>query len=41
MYLTDIHLPHDLDPQVYQQDIQTIQYLYYRSELENALNQHL
>ncbi|MCL7945602.1 class I adenylate cyclase [Marinobacter sp. ATCH36] len=40
-YLTDIHLPHDLDPQVYQQDIQTIQYLYYRSELENALNQHL
>lgn len=41
VYLTDIHLPHDLDPQVYQQDIQTIQYLYYRSELENALNQHL
>ncbi len=41
VYLTDVHLPHDLDPQFYQQDIQTIQYLYYRSELENALNSYL
>ncbi len=41
VYLTDIHLPHDLDPQVYQQDLQTTQYLYYRRELEQALNQAL
>jgi adenylate cyclase class 1 len=38
VYLTDIHLPHDLDPQVYQQDIQTSQYLYYRIQLEQSLN---
>jgi adenylate cyclase class 1 len=41
VYLTDIHLPHDLDPQIYQQDIQTSQYLYYRSQLEYSLNQAL
>ncbi len=41
VYLTDVHLPHDLDPRVYQQDIQTSQYLYYRSVLEDALNRHL
>ena len=41
VYLTDVHLPHDLDPQVYQQHIQTIQYLYYRTELEDLLNRHL
>ncbi|TNE71401.1 MAG: class I adenylate cyclase [Gammaproteobacteria bacterium] len=41
VYLTDVHLPHDLNPQVYQQDIQTSQYLYYRSELEAALNREL
>ena len=41
VYLTDIHLPHDLDPRVYQQDIQTSQYLYYRSVLEDSLNRHL
>ncbi len=41
VYLTDVHLPHDLDPQVYQQDIQTSQYLHYRSVLERALNQAL
>ena len=41
VYLTDLHLPHDLDPQIYQQDIQTIQYLYYRTELEQALNAYL
>jgi adenylate cyclase class 1 len=41
VYLTDVHLPHDLDPQVYQQDIQTIQYLYYRTQLEESLNHYL
>ena len=41
MYLTDLHLPHDLDPQLYQRDIQTSQYLFYRAQLEDALNQHL
>ncbi|MCK7548995.1 class I adenylate cyclase [Marinobacter koreensis] len=41
IYLTDLHLPHDLDPQVYQQDIQTSQYLAYRRSLEEALNRHL
>lgn len=41
IYLTDIHLPHDLNPQVYQQDIQTSQYLYYRGQLERSLNQAL
>ncbi|KKL28417.1 hypothetical protein LCGC14_2375370, partial [marine sediment metagenome] len=41
VYLTDVHLPHDLDPRVYQQDIQTSQYLYYRTLLEDALSQEL
>lgn len=41
VYLTDVHLPHDLDPRVYQQDIQTSQYLYYRAFLEEALNREL
>jgi len=41
VYLTDVHLPHDLDPQVYQRDIQTIQYLYYRAVLEESLNRYL
>ncbi|RBW51293.1 class I adenylate cyclase [Marinobacter sp. F3R11] len=41
VYLTDVHLPHDLDPRVYQQDIQTSQYLYYRAALEDALNREL
>lgn len=41
VYLTDVHLPHDLDPQVYQQDIQTTQYLYYRAALEESLNRQL
>jgi adenylate cyclase class 1 len=41
VYLTDVHLPHDLDPQIYQQDIQTIQYLYYRAVLEDSLNRYL
>ncbi|KPQ28687.1 MAG: adenylate cyclase, class 1 [Marinobacter excellens HL-55] len=41
VYLTDLHLPHDLDPRLYQRDIQTGQYLYYRSMLEDALNSYL
>lgn len=41
VYLTDVHLPHDLDPRVYQQDIQTSQYLYYRAVLEDSLNRQL
>ena len=41
VYLTDVHLPHDLDPRIYQQDIQTSQYLYYRSVLEESLNRQL
>ena len=41
VYLTDVHLPHDLDPQVYQQDLQTTQYLYYRTALEEVLNRQL
>ncbi|MGC8120021.1 class I adenylate cyclase [Marinobacter sp. VGCF2001] len=41
VYLTDLHLPHDLDPQLYQRDIQTSQYLFYRTQLEDALNRHL
>ncbi|BES69620.1 class I adenylate cyclase [Marinobacter nanhaiticus D15-8W] len=41
LYLTDLHLPHDLDPQVYQHDLQTSQYLHYRIRLEAELNQAL
>ncbi|MBS3803857.1 MAG: class I adenylate cyclase [Oleiphilaceae bacterium] len=41
VYLTDVHLPHDLDPQAYQQDLQTTQYLQYRYQLELALNNGL
>lgn len=41
VYLTDVHLPHDLEPQLYQQDLQTTQYLYYRHQLEQALNDAL
>jgi adenylate cyclase class 1 len=41
VYLTDLHLPHDLDPQLYQRDIQTGQSLYYRTRLEDALNSYL
>ncbi|MBE0484667.1 class I adenylate cyclase [Marinobacter sp.] len=41
VYLTDLHLPHDLAPTLYQRDIQTGQYLYYRSRLEDALNSYL
>lgn len=41
VYLTDLHLPHDLDAHLYQRDIQTSQYLFYRGRLEDALNRHL
>lgn len=41
VYLTDVQLPHDLDPQFYQHDLQTTQYLYYRQALEQSLNQAL
>lgn len=41
VYLTDLHLPHDLEPQGYQQELQTSQYLYYRQQLEVALNRAL
>jgi adenylate cyclase class 1 len=41
VYLSDLHLPHDIGPRVYQRDLQTSQYLYYRNLLEAALNQHL
>ncbi|WP_227546020.1 class I adenylate cyclase [Marinobacter fonticola] len=42
LYLTDLHLlPHDLDPQVYQHDLQTSQYVYYRIKLETELNRAL
>lgn len=38
VYLTDLHLPHDLEPYVYQQDIPTARYLAHRAQLEQALN---
>ncbi|PSF12293.1 class I adenylate cyclase [Marinobacter fuscus] len=41
VYLSDLHLPNDLGPQLYQRDIQTSQYLRYRASLEDALNRHL
>lgn len=41
VHLTDIYLPRDPDSEADQQRIQTSQYLYYRSVLENLLNRHL
>lgn len=41
VYLTDLHLPHDLDAGLYQPDIQTCQYLQYRQQIEKALTDHL
>lgn len=41
VYITDLNLPHDLDPQAYQQDLQTSQYLFYRIALERELNRGL
>lgn len=41
VYLTDLHLPHDLDPQMWQQELQTGQYVWYRQQLQLALNREL
>ncbi len=41
VYLTDLYLPHDLDPQLWQQDLQTCQYVWYRQQLQGALNREL
>lgn len=41
VYLNDVHLPHDLEPMAYQQDLQTCQYLSYRHRLETELNRAL
>ena len=41
VYLTDLHLPHDLDPQMWQQELQTCQYVWYRQRLQLALNREL
>lgn len=41
IYLTDVYLPHDIDPQAYQHDLQTCQYLHYRIALEAELNKAL
>ncbi|MDX1755177.1 MAG: class I adenylate cyclase [Marinobacter sp.] len=41
VYLSDLHLPHDLEPQGYQQELQTCQYLYHRQQLEAALSRAL
>ncbi|SFR82514.1 adenylate cyclase [Marinobacter daqiaonensis] len=41
VHLTDIHLPHDLDPHLWQQELQTCQYLWYRQRLQEALSEEL
>ncbi|PVY76929.1 adenylate cyclase [Tamilnaduibacter salinus] len=41
VYLTDLHLPHDLDPYAYRHDLQTCQYLHYRNRIQAALNSAL
>ncbi len=41
VWVTDLNLPHDLDPRAYRQDIQTSQYLHYRRQLEQALDRAL
>lgn len=41
VYLTDLYLPHDLDPQMWQQEIQAGQYIWYRQKLQLALNREL
>ncbi len=38
-YITDLGLPHDMDQQEYQVQLQTIQYLKYKYALESALNE--
>lgn len=39
VYLTDLYLPHDLEPGLWQQDLQTCQYIWYRQQLQASLNQ--
>lgn len=39
VYITDLHLPHDLDPHVWQQELQTCQYVWYRHQLQQSLEQ--
>nr|WP_282450941.1 class I adenylate cyclase [Marinobacter bryozoorum] len=39
VYITDLHLPHDLDPQLWQQELQTCQYVWYRHQLQKALEE--
>ncbi|MFE8071218.1 class I adenylate cyclase [Marinobacteraceae bacterium S3BR75-40.1] len=39
VYITDLNLPHDMDPQDYQIDLQTVQYVQHKVKLEKALNQ--
>lgn len=41
VYITDMSLPHDLDPQRYQRDLSTVQYLQQKLSLEQALNRAL
>ena len=41
VYLTDLHLPNDLDPQMWQQELQTCQYVWYRQQLQRELNREL
>lgn len=38
-YITDLGLPHDMDLQEYQVQLQTVQYLQYKHALESALNE--
>lgn len=39
VYLTDLSLPHNLDPGLWQQDLQTCQYIWYRQQIQSSLNQ--
>ena len=41
VYITDMSLPHDLDPQRYQRDLSTVQYLQQKLSLEQALTRAL
>ncbi|WP_372972100.1 class I adenylate cyclase [Marinobacter sp.] len=39
VYITDLHLPHDLDPRAWQQELQTCQYVWYRHQLQQLLDE--
>ncbi|SET56114.1 adenylate cyclase, class 1 [Marinobacter segnicrescens] len=41
VHLTDLHLPNDLDPQMWQQELQTCQYVWYRHRLQRELTEAL